>query len=63
MAATNILTKRGRILSAGARGPLQAFRRRPGTDKRTLETFEILHFAAWTPAKDDAALTLRRKSC
>lgn len=52
MAATNVLADRSRsplnrsAASAAAHDFTEA-----GSDGRTVETFEILHFAAWTPAK------------
>jgi len=51
MGATNILADRSRQpLSKGAlRKAVDAFSA-VGEDGRTTETFEILHFAAWTPA-------------
>jgi NADH dehydrogenase [ubiquinone] 1 alpha subcomplex assembly factor 5 len=50
MGATNILGERSR--RALSRQAQEAARRRfaaAGDDGRTVETFEILHFAAWTP--------------
>ena len=49
MGATNILCSRSAPLSRSARNA--AFRRfaEAGNGERTTETFEILHFAAWTP--------------
>lgn len=51
MAATNVLMQRPRtpILKEGLVAAEQAFQRDTPTG-RTVETFEILHFAAWTPA-------------
>jgi len=52
MAATNILFERSKIpLSRGAVAAAEKEFDRQGTDGRTVETFEILHFAAWTPAR------------
>jgi NADH dehydrogenase [ubiquinone] 1 alpha subcomplex assembly factor 5 len=52
MGATNILKSRSRLpLSRDARAAAQAAFRAAGDGSRTIETFEILHFAAWTPAK------------
>ena len=51
MAATNILSARSRTpLSRPAVAAAAAAFRSAGDDSRTTETFEILHFAAWTPA-------------
>lgn len=49
MAATNVLTARSRqpILRAALSAANKAFSR-AGNGRRTTETFEILHFAAWT---------------
>ncbi len=50
MGATNILNSRSR--KSLTRSALSAARRDFGRDQdeRTVETFELLHFAAWTPA-------------
>ena len=53
MGATNILNERprrpiGRPALAAAEGSFA----RSSEDERTIETFEVLHFAAWTPAED-----------
>ncbi|MEO6582475.1 MAG: SAM-dependent methyltransferase [Sphingomicrobium sp.] len=50
MGATNILTSRSRrpILRKARAAAAAAFRS-SGDGSRTVETFEILHFAAWTP--------------
>jgi hypothetical protein len=51
MAATNILTARPRFVGRNARAAaIQAFAD-AGDGERTIETFEILHFAAWTGGK------------
>jgi SAM-dependent methyltransferase len=51
MAATNVLAARPRALRKDAwRAARQAFGK-AGTGERTTETFEIVHFAAWTPTK------------
>lgn len=51
MGATNILQARSRRpLSRAAWSTAQAAFRSAGDGARTVETFEILHFAAWTPA-------------
>lgn len=50
MAATNILAARARQpLSRIARSAAAAAFRAAGDGSRTVETFELLHFAAWTP--------------
>ena len=49
MAATNVLRARPRRLSRAALAAAQAQFEAAGTGGRTVETFEILHFAAWTP--------------
>jgi hypothetical protein len=52
MGATNVLCSRSPPLSRAARNAaLQAFAD-AGNGERTTETFEILHFAAWTPRHD-----------
>jgi hypothetical protein len=49
MAATNVLCSRAEPLSRTAReAAVEAFAS-AGNRQRTVETFEILHFAAWTP--------------
>jgi NADH dehydrogenase [ubiquinone] 1 alpha subcomplex assembly factor 5 len=49
MAATNFLCSRPSLLSRAARdAAFQSFGR-AGNGERTIETFEILHFAGWTP--------------
>lgn len=51
MAATNVLLGRPRRgLSRGAWRAAKAEFARGSTNKRTIETFELLNFAAWTPA-------------
>ena len=51
--ATNILTRRSREpLLRPARAAAEASFRASGDGTRTVETFEILHFAAWTPASE-----------
>lgn len=49
MGATNVLRSRSRWLSRTAFGAAQAHFLAAGQDCRTVETFELLHFAAWTP--------------
>ena len=51
MVATNILTARSRkpLSRAASAAAAEAFRS-AGDGSRTVETFELLHFAAWTPA-------------
>jgi hypothetical protein len=52
MGATSILTQRPRTpLSREAKAAAEAAFRSAGDGSRTLETFEILHFAGWTPAR------------
>ena len=49
MAATNILTARPHFIGRAARtAAINAFAAAAGEDGRTVEIFEILHFAAWT---------------
>ena len=48
MGATNILTARSSPLSRAQRDSASRSFAAAGTDGRTGETFEILHFAAWT---------------
>ena len=51
MAATNVLIARSRMpLSRAARAAAARAFRSAGDGSRTVETFELLHFAAWTPA-------------
>jgi hypothetical protein len=51
MGVTNVLHARSRRpLSRSARAAAAAAFDSAGTEGRTGETFEILHFAAWTPA-------------
>ena len=51
MGATNLLTARPRFIGkSGRAAAIRAFAG-AGDGSRTVETFEILHFAAWTPAK------------
>lgn len=51
MGATNILHSRSRKpLSRDSRHAAEAAFAAAGDGQRTVETFEILHFAAWTPA-------------
>lgn len=51
MAATNVLVSRPRFLSKKAREAAIRNFAEAGDGERTIETFEILHFAGWTPAK------------
>lgn len=52
MAATNILAERSRVpLAKAALAAASLEFSRHGAAGRTVETFEILHFAAWTPAE------------
>jgi NADH dehydrogenase [ubiquinone] 1 alpha subcomplex assembly factor 5 len=52
MSVTNVLQERSRLpLTKAARtAAIESFAS-AGRDGRTVETFEILHFAAWTPAR------------
>jgi hypothetical protein len=51
MGATNLLSARSRRpLSRKARDAAMTAFSDVGDGRRTVETFEILHFAAWTPA-------------
>ena len=53
MAATNILNARSRKpLSRRARAAAEAAFEASGDGLRTVETFEIVHFAAWKPAME-----------
>jgi len=52
MWATNILSARPRFIGKAARAAAAAAFREAGDGSRTVETFEILHFAAWTPKED-----------
>jgi SAM-dependent methyltransferase len=49
MAATNLMRQRPARLSREAREAAAAAFAEAGDDGRTIETFEILHFAAWAP--------------
>jgi hypothetical protein len=51
MGATNILTGRGPPLGRPARDAAARAFTDAGQSGRTTETFELLHFAAWTPAR------------
>jgi NADH dehydrogenase [ubiquinone] 1 alpha subcomplex assembly factor 5 len=51
MAATNILTARPRFIGKAASAAAEAAFAASGDGGRTVETFEILHFAAWTAKK------------
>ena len=56
MGATNILNQRSRTsLMRQAKAAAEAAFRSAGDGSRTAETFEILHFAAWTPAHRSGA--------
>jgi len=52
MAVTNILAARPRFVGRKARAAAMSAFAAAGDGSRTAEKFEILHFAAWTPAKD-----------
>jgi hypothetical protein len=51
MGATNILDSRSPKPLSRAALAAAAADFNPGPDQRTIETFELLHFAAWTPAE------------
>jgi hypothetical protein len=52
MGMTNVLAKRSRMpLTKAARAAAEEDFQSGNTGGRTMETFEILHFAAWTPAQ------------
>ena len=51
MGATNILTARSPPLSRPQREAARNAFERAGDGQRTIETFEILHFAAWTASE------------
>lgn len=51
MAATNILLARPRFVSRAARAEAERAFADAGNGERTVETFEILHFAAWEPQR------------
>ena len=51
MAATNVLTRRSRPLSRAAFNAASATFANAGDGSRTVETIEIIHFAAWTADK------------
>jgi hypothetical protein len=53
MAATNILTARPHFIGKQAREAARQAFMAVGDGSRTLESFELLHFAAWTPGKND----------
>lgn len=52
MAATNMLAARPRFIGRAARQAASAAFTAAGDGQRTVETFEILHFAAWTPKRE-----------
>ena len=49
MASTNLLLTRPRFVGKAARAAAEQTFTQAGDRSRTIETFEILHFAAWTP--------------
>jgi SAM-dependent methyltransferase len=51
MSATNILVARPRLIKKAARAAAIHVFSEAGDGERTVETFEIMHFAAWTAAK------------
>lgn len=52
MGATNLLHSRPRLMSRRARAAAFEAFNKAGDGSRTLETFEILHFAAWTARQE-----------
>ena len=48
MGATNVLSARPRFMAGRLRCGRDAHLPSNGDGERTIETFEILHFAAWT---------------
>jgi hypothetical protein len=52
MGATNILNARPRLIGRAGRAAAIRDFADAGDGTRTVETFELLHFAAWTPRKD-----------
>ena len=50
MAATNLLTARPRFISKSGREAARNSFAAAGNGEKTIEIFEILHFAAWAPA-------------
>ena len=51
MGATNVLNARPRFINRVAKVAAEQAFRDAGDGSRTVETFEILHFAAWTPSQ------------
>jgi hypothetical protein len=51
MGSTNVLTARPRFVGKSARAAANHAFEASGNGSRTLESFEILHFAAWTPSE------------
>ena len=51
MAGTNILSSRPRFMGRAARAAAAYAFAQAGNGDRTVETFEVLHFAAWVPAE------------
>jgi SAM-dependent methyltransferase len=49
LAATNLLSARPRFVGRAARAAAERAFAQAGDGKRTVEVFEILHFASWTP--------------
>jgi SAM-dependent methyltransferase len=52
MGATNLLHSRPRYIGKRARAAAFETFNKAGDGSRTVETFEILHFAAWTPKQE-----------
>jgi NADH dehydrogenase [ubiquinone] 1 alpha subcomplex assembly factor 5 len=57
MGSTNVLRARPRYIGKAAKASANQAFVAAGDDSRTTETFEILHFAAWTAATPEGALT------
>jgi hypothetical protein len=51
MGATNVLANRPHFLGKAARNAAKAAFQAAGDGERSVEMFEILHLAAWTPEK------------
>jgi NADH dehydrogenase [ubiquinone] 1 alpha subcomplex assembly factor 5 len=58
MAATNVLLSRPPRLTRAQKSAADKAFRAGGDGERTIEVFELLHFAAWTARTPDAELTL-----
>ena len=51
MASTNLLLSRPQFMGKAARDAAEQAFAQAGDGSRTIETFEVLHFAAWTPSQ------------